>query len=123
MEHVVLGERNGWGERFPLLLSVADRRSHFYSIGATGVGKSTLLKSLILQDILAGRGCGLLDPHGDLAEELLDCIPRHRTDDVVLFDPAYLPAPPAFTPLANAPSDERPLVAAGVVAAIRHVFF
>lgn len=122
MEYVVLGDREGWGERFPCLLSVPDRRNHLYAIGATGVGKSTLLASLILQDIRVGRGCGILDPHGDLAEALLEVIPRHRTDDVVLFDPAHLAMPPAFNPLARVPTDERPLVAAGVVASIRHVF-
>jgi hypothetical protein len=122
MESIVLGERDGWGERFPLLLSLPDRRSHLYAIGQTGVGKSTLLKSLILQDIRAGRGCALLDPHGDLADELLNYIPRGRTDDVVLFEPAHLPHPPAFNPLATVPPDDRPLVAAGVVSAMRHVW-
>ena len=56
-------------------------------IGKSGTGKTTLLRNLIVQDIEAGHGVAVIDPHGDLATELLDCIPKHRTDDVVYFNP------------------------------------
>ena len=65
-------------------------------IGATGTGKSTLLLSLIRQDIEAGRGIGLIDPHGDLVEEVLASIPEHRHGDVVLFDPSDEERPVGF---------------------------
>lgn len=105
----------GWGD-LPLWLSVADRRQHVMIVGQTGVGKSTLLKSLIVQDIRAGRGCAVLDPHGDLAEELLAYVPRHRIDDVVYFDPAELARAPALNPIAMVPPDERSRVVEEVVA-------
>lgn len=64
-----------------------DRLRHTYILGKTGTGKSTLLKSLIMQDVLAGNGVGVLDPHGELVEDLLQLIPPERTKDVVLIDP------------------------------------
>src|SRR5438270_5341233 len=85
---VHVGQRTAWGGDQPLLLSAADRHQHLYVLGKTGTGKSTLLRNLILQDIAAGEGIGLIDPHGDLATDILDHIPRGRTDDVVYFDPA-----------------------------------
>ncbi len=65
-----------------------DRRRHLYVVGKTGVGKSTLLEVMALQDIEAGRGVAVLDPHGDLVESLLTHIPLERAHDVVVFDPA-----------------------------------
>jgi len=69
-------------------LSRSDRSSHIYCIGRTGTGKSTLLRNLQVQDIEAGEGFSLIDPHGDLSRELLDLIPPHRTRDVIYFDPS-----------------------------------
>lgn len=67
---------------------VIDRQRHLYVVGKTGTGKSTLLKNMALQDIEAGRGVCVVDPHGDLVEEILDRIPSHRKDDIILFDPS-----------------------------------
>ena len=67
--------------------SVQDRRRHFYIIGQTGTGKSSLLHELIRQDIQKGRGVGVIDPHGDLIEGILTIIPPSRYEDVVLFEP------------------------------------
>jgi type IV secretory pathway TraG/TraD family ATPase VirD4 len=64
----------------------ADRRFHMYVIGKTGTGKSTLLKTMVLQDVTASRGLALFDPHGDLVEEILNHIPDHRKTDVVYLD-------------------------------------
>ena len=68
--------------------AVEDRRRHTYILGKTGVGKSTLLEVMALQDMEAGHGVCVIDPHGDLIEELLMRIPPQRADDVILFDPA-----------------------------------
>ncbi len=64
-----------------------DRRNHTYVIGKTGTGKTTLLLNMILSDIFSGEGLAVMDPHGDLAEAILDYIPRHRINDVVYFNP------------------------------------
>jgi len=106
----------------PFGISVADRRRHLYVIGKTGSGKSTLLRNLIVQDLEAGRGLMLLDPHGDLAEELLDYIPSWRTEDVVYLAPADLAYPIGFNVLQHAPPDDRPLIAASVVSTFRHIW-
>src|SRR3989338_2032485 len=70
-----------------------DRRRHFYIIGQTGTGKSTLLKEMIRQDIENGQGVAVIDPHGELVEETLANIPKNRVDDVVLFEPFDLERP------------------------------
>jgi hypothetical protein len=76
------------GVPVPITQGLDDRRRHSYVVGKTGMGKSTLLQTLILQDIEAGRGVFLLDPHGDLCDDVLARIPAHRVDDVILFDPS-----------------------------------
>lgn len=73
-----------------------DRNRHIYVIGKTGVGKTTLLKNMIIQDILNNQGVSFIDPHGDAAEELLDFIPKNRINDVVYFNPADFKYPIAF---------------------------
>lgn len=87
---MVLGESvtNAQGRPIRILQSIVDRRRHTYIVGKTGTGKSTLLKTMSLQDIEDGQGVCVVDPHGDLIEELLQRIPPHRADDVILFDPA-----------------------------------
>jgi type IV secretory pathway TraG/TraD family ATPase VirD4 len=93
----------------------ADRRSHMYVIGKTGTGKSTLLKTLVLQDIAAGEGLALFDPHGDLAEEVVSQIPASRRGDLM-----YLNVPDRsfvwhFNPFAGIPEEKRALAASGMV--------
>lgn len=97
-----------------------DRRQHVYVIGKTGTGKTTLLRNLICQDIMRGHGVGIIDPHGDLAEELLDCIPSWRADDVLYFNPADADFPVGFNLLHASSSDRRPVEASSVVAAFKH---
>jgi type IV secretory pathway VirB4 component len=69
-EKTYIGERSVWGGEKPFGISRGDRRQHLYVIGKTGTGKTTLLKNLISQDIECGHGIALIDPHGDLAEEI-----------------------------------------------------
>lgn len=92
-----------------------DRRSHFYIVGKTGTGKSHLLRNMIFQDICAGRGCALFDPHGDLVSSVRELIPPEREKDLVYLE---LPNPALhwrFNPLAGIDADKRPLAAAGLV--------
>jgi len=97
-------------------------RRHVYIVGKTGTGKSSLLKTIFLQLIEQGQGVVLLDPHGDLAEELLDHLPRRFASRVVYFNPADLSFPVAWNILANIPIDERPRTASGIVSAFKHVW-
>ena len=99
-----------------------DRRQHIYVVGKTGSGKSTLLRNLVIQDIHEGRGVALIDPHGDLAEELLDYIPRRRTDDVVYFNPADLDYPIGFNLLETRAPERRHLVASSVISAFKNLW-
>ncbi len=78
-----------------------DRRRHMYIIGKSGVGKSKLLELLIRQDVAYGHGLCLMDPHGDVIEEILKFIPKERIEDVVIIDPTDLDNPVSFNPLAN----------------------
>lgn len=121
-EIAYIGLRHGWGGEKPFGLLPADRRHHTYAVGKTGSGKTTLLRNLILQDISAGRGVGVIDPHGDLALDLLDHIPRWRSDDVVYFNPADQDYPIGFNLLAAVPADSRHLVASGFVGALKSVW-
>lgn len=73
-----------------------DRRRHMYIIGKTGTGKSEFLKTMIMQDIQAGKGVAVIDPHGDLVEDTLRLVPPNRAEDVILFDPSDLERPMGF---------------------------
>jgi type IV secretory pathway TraG/TraD family ATPase VirD4 len=128
---VVIGMRSGMAvdpvdgivsAKVPFGITVADRRRHVYVIGKTGSGKSTLLRNMAAQDIAAGRGLMLLDPHGDLADELLDYVPGWRIEDVIYLDPADLAHPIGFNLLERVAPDDRPLVAASVVATFKHLW-
>lgn len=85
-EGLFLGWNEHLGLRTPAMLTPEQRVRHMHVIGGTGTGKTTFLLNLILQDIAAGRGFALLDPHGDLVDRLLACVPAHRFNDVVLID-------------------------------------
>ncbi|GAB4573444.1 MAG: hypothetical protein Kow0077_15890 [Anaerolineae bacterium] len=71
-----------------IVQSIDDRRRHMYVVGKTGTGKSTLLKNMALQDIEAGRGVCVIDPHGDLIEDILERLPEARIQDTIVFDPS-----------------------------------
>jgi hypothetical protein len=118
-QHSVLGTLVS-GENIPLTHN--DRRRHLYLIGKSGTGKSTLLFNLMISDLANGRGFALLDPHGDLARDVADAVPSQRTNDVVYFDPADLSHPVAFNPLEGVALDRRPLVAAHITAAFKHLW-
>jgi len=76
-----------------------DRLRHFYTIGQTGTGKSTILKNMIIQDIIAGHGVCMIDPHGIDILDILACVPQNRFSDVIYFDPSYTERPTALNML------------------------
>ncbi len=86
-EGVVVGEVQVPGSRRPVHLPARDRSRHVYVVGATGTGKSTLLYNMIVQDMEAGRGVGLIDPHGDLFLRVLRAVPPGRAAEVTIVDP------------------------------------
>ncbi|GIW67584.1 MAG: hypothetical protein KatS3mg096_452 [Candidatus Parcubacteria bacterium] len=86
-EGIILGENIYQGLRSNVRITREDRRRHIYVIGQTGTGKTTLLKNMISQDIKQGDGFCFIDPHGDVAQEILGLIPKERIDDVIYFNP------------------------------------
>lgn len=121
-ELAYIGNRNVWGGEKPFGISRVDRRQHIYIIGKTGTGKTTLLRNLISQDIERGCGIGLIDPHGDLAEEILDCIPAWRADDVLYFNPADSEFPIGFNLVSSSVPARRHLEASALVGAFKHIW-
>jgi len=92
-----------------------DRRRHMYLIGKTGMGKSTILENMIVEDIRMGRGVAVVDPHGDLAEKIIEFIPPHRVQDVIYFNPADMDYPIAFNVVEQVEPHLRHLVASGLI--------
>ena len=90
---VLIGVNEFRGEKKEIRLSQEDRRRHTYVIGSTGMGKSKFLRNIALQDMQEGRGFAFIDPHGDVAEELLSMVPKERIDDVIYFDPGDMENP------------------------------
>ena len=121
-EQLFLGYRASSVDDDLLALSQEDRRRHVYVIGQTGSGKTTFLKSCILQDILCDRGIALVDPHGDLAAEIIDSIPRHRTRDVLYFNPSDVDFPIGLNPLGHVPAEMRAVAVSNIVAALRSIW-
>ncbi len=118
----IIGETNFRNQRTKFGIKTDDRRRHMYLVGKTGVGKSTVLKTMIIQDILAGNGVAVVDPHGDLVESLLDFIPRNRINDVVYFDPADFDYPIAFNVLEVPDPRYKYIIASGLVGVFHKIW-
>ncbi|MBS1586015.1 MAG: type IV secretion system DNA-binding domain-containing protein [Bacteroidetes bacterium] len=99
-----------------------DRLGHIYCIGKTGVGKSTLLQNMALQDIQNGKGLAVIDPHGDVAEYLMSRIPESRKRDVIYINPVDLDHPVAFNPLHRVKAEHHHLVVSGLVATFKKIW-
>jgi DNA helicase HerA-like ATPase len=99
-----------------------NRRGHIYIIGKTGTGKTTLIENMAISDIENNCGVALIDPHGDMSEEILDYIPTNRVRDVIYFNPADLENPIAFNPLEKVPKDFHHLVASGIVSTFKKIW-
>lgn len=122
-EHdLYIGMRQAWGGEVPFGFDLADARYHTYIIGKTGSGKTTLLRNLVLQLIQQGHGVGLIDPHGDLAEDLLLHIPPERAEQTVYFHPGDLDHPIGLNLLAQTTPEDRHLVASGIVSAFKSLW-
>lgn len=96
-----------------------DRLSHMYVIGKTGTGKSTMLETMIRQDIERGEGVALIDPHGDLVERVAAAVPSHRQSDLIYFDASDRTQPYGYNPLTYVSEERRSLAASGLMEIFR----
>lgn len=103
-------------------IKAKDRLKHFYVIGKTGMGKSTLLENMAIQDIQDGNGMAFIDPHGGTAEKLLDYVPEHRIKDVLYFAPFDLEYPISFNVLEDIGVDKRHLVVNGLMSTFEKIW-
>lgn len=104
---LVLGYNIYRGEEVVIKIAKEDRRRHVYAIGQTGTGKSNFFAEMIKRDIAAGEGVCVIDPHGDLVDDILTCIPENRVEDVIVFDPSDVVRPLGLNMLEVASEDQR----------------
>lgn len=121
-EGLVLGKVKYRGQETMVRMLREDRRRHFYVIGKSGSGKSELLKSMAIQDIQNGEGVGVVDPHGDLVEDILAHVPRERADDVVYFNPSDTERPMGLNMLEYETNEQRDFAVQEMVAIFYKLF-
>jgi len=122
-EHVTLfAETDARGKRMPFGIKAKDRQKHMYVIGKTGMGKSTMLENMAVQDIQNGEGIAFIDPHGSTAEKLLDFIPEHRMKDVLYFAPHDMEFPISFNIMEDVGADKRHLVVSGLMSVFEKIW-
>ena len=121
-EVTIFSETNYRNSRVKFGIKVDDRRRHMYFIGKTGMGKSTVLENMIIQDILNNKGVAVIDPHGDLVEKIIDFIPAHRVNDVIYFNPSDLDFPIAFNVLETVNIEQRHLVVSGLIGVFKKIW-
>lgn len=117
-----IGRTNYRGIDMKFGIKTLDRRRHMYIIGKTGMGKSTLLENMIFSDISAGRGVAVVDPHGDLADAVINFVPSWRTNDVIIFDPSDREWPIAFNMLENIDPSLNSIVTSGLVGIFKKIY-
>ena len=111
----VFAKTNFRNKEVPFGIKTDDRRRHMYLIGKTGMGKTSMMENMAIQDIRNGHGIAFLDPHGDSVQRILNCIPPSRVNDVVYFNPADLEFPVAFNILEAVDAKYKHLVASGLM--------
>src|ERR1700687_1472417 len=104
-------------------LSRQERERHVYIVGKSGSGKSTVLFNLAMHDIMTGEGVAVIDPHGDLAEAVADCLPHDRPHSFGYLEAAAPERPVGFNPLANVAPERHALAASGIVSAFKHLWY
>ncbi|OHA84296.1 MAG: hypothetical protein A2408_00785 [Candidatus Yonathbacteria bacterium RIFOXYC1_FULL_52_10] len=116
------GETDARNKRVPFGIKAKDRTRHMYVIGKTGMGKSTLLENMAVQDIKNGEGVAFIDPHGKTADLFLDYIPKERLNDVVYFAPFDTDHPMSFNIMEDVGYDKRHLVVSGLMSAFKKIW-
>ncbi len=113
---------NSRGQDAPFGIKRKDRARHMYVIGKTGMGKSTLLENMAIQDIRNGEGIAFIDPHGSTADRIMEYVPEHRIKDVVYFAPFDMDHPVAFNVMEDVGYDKRHLVVSGLITAFKKLW-
>lgn len=113
---------NSRGREVAFGIKRKDRARHMYVIGKTGMGKSTLLENMAIQDVRNGEGMAFIDPHGSTAERILEYVPEHRIKDVLYFAPFDMEYPIAFNVMEDVGYDKRHLVVSGLLSAFRKIW-
>jgi CxxC-x17-CxxC domain-containing protein len=119
---IFFGETSFRGENKRFGIRADDRRRHVYVVGKTGMGKTELLKNMVIQDIQNGNGIGFVDPHGEASEEILKFIPEERIKDVVYFNPADIENPVAFNIMEDVDVEYRHLIAGGLMGVFKKIW-
>lgn len=113
---------NSRGKEVSFGIKRKDRARHMYVIGKTGMGKSTLLENMAIQDIRNGEGLAFIDPHGSTADRIMEYVPEHRVKDVLYFAPFDMDYPIAFNVMEDVGYDKRHLVVSGLLSAFRKIW-
>ena len=113
---------NSRGKETPFGIKRRDRARHMYVIGKTGMGKSTLLENMAIQDIRNGEGMAFIDPHGSTADHIMEYVPEHRIKDVIYFAPFDMDHPIAFNVMEDVGYDKRHLVVSGLMSAFKKLW-
>lgn len=121
-EVTVFAETTFRNRRLKFGIKTDDRRRHMYLIGKTGMGKSTILENMIVADIRSGHGVAVVDPHGDLAEKIMQFIPSERVKDIVYFNPTDTEFPIAFNIVESVDPKTRHLVASGLIGVFKKLW-
>jgi len=109
-------------ERKKFGIKLDDRRKHVYIIGKTGMGKTSMMENMAIQDIQQGRGLCFIDPHGESAERLLEFVPSERVNDVIYFNPADIEYPITFNVMESVAPESRHLVASGLLGVFKKIW-
>jgi len=117
-----LGKSKYRGVDKPIYIEIEDRRRHMYVIGKTGTGKSEFLKAMIMQDIKNGEGLAVIDPHGDLIDDVLKLMPSKRSEDVILFDPSDTQRPMGFNMLDAKTEEQKHYVVSSIIGLMYKLF-
>ncbi|MFK7780440.1 MAG: type IV secretion system DNA-binding domain-containing protein [Candidatus Gracilibacteria bacterium] len=118
----IIGTSDYRSTKVPVGIYDEDRLRHLYVVGKTGTGKTKFLSTLMIDDLKQGRGIGVIDPHGDLIEEIMNHIPENRIDDVIIFDPTDDKFPFCFNPLDVKSNESKQILAKGFIDIFKKFF-
>lgn len=118
----ILGDTDYRGDKIRFGIQEEDKFRHVYIVGKTGTGKSTFISNMIISDMQVGNGVCVLDPHGELVDQIIESVPSHRINDVILFDLSDTEYPIGFNLLQADNEDERNRIASGVVSTFQKLF-